>query len=158
MTMLPVIGVPVKGSSLGRVDSLHNIVQMPVSLYVLYHVSLLMSSHLGSVRSQWQRWRSTTKQMRDCLWCTIHNLLKRPQVTIGWSLSAKELLARRHYRGPFTRRQYFRFHPPPPSKSQLRATGLEPSTTGYHNGWRLLGANMHALPLQNPRTGGSHHS
>jgi phosphoribosylaminoimidazole carboxylase len=33
MTALPVIGVPVKGSSLDGVDSLHSIVQMPVSLY-----------------------------------------------------------------------------------------------------------------------------
>ena len=31
MTALPVIGVPVKGSSLDGVDSLHSIVQMPVS-------------------------------------------------------------------------------------------------------------------------------
>lgn len=31
MTPLPVIGVPVKGSSLDGVDSLHSIVQMPVS-------------------------------------------------------------------------------------------------------------------------------
>ena len=31
MTSLPVIGVPVKGSSLDGVDSLHSIVQMPVS-------------------------------------------------------------------------------------------------------------------------------
>jgi phosphoribosylaminoimidazole carboxylase len=33
MTALPVIGVPVKGSSLDGVDSLHSIVQMPVSLF-----------------------------------------------------------------------------------------------------------------------------
>jgi phosphoribosylaminoimidazole carboxylase len=32
MTALPVIGVPVKGSSLDGVDSLHSIVQMPVRL------------------------------------------------------------------------------------------------------------------------------
>lgn len=32
MTALPVIGVPVKGSSLDGVDSLHSIVQMPVSV------------------------------------------------------------------------------------------------------------------------------
>lgn len=32
MTALPVIGVPVKGSSLDGVDSLHSIVQMPVSI------------------------------------------------------------------------------------------------------------------------------
>lgn len=37
MTALPVIGVPVKGSTLDGVDSLHSIVQMPVSfgLYLL---------------------------------------------------------------------------------------------------------------------------
>lgn len=34
MTALPVIGVPVKGSSLDGVDSLHSIVQMPVRLAV----------------------------------------------------------------------------------------------------------------------------
>ena len=32
MTALPVIGVPVKGSSLDGVDSLHSIVQMPVRI------------------------------------------------------------------------------------------------------------------------------
>ena len=36
MTALPVIGVPVKGSSLDGVDSLHSIVQMPVG-----HVSII---------------------------------------------------------------------------------------------------------------------
>lgn len=38
MTPLPVIGVPVKGSSLDGVDSLHSIVQMPVSrdLVIVY--------------------------------------------------------------------------------------------------------------------------
>ena len=35
MTALPVIGVPVKGSLLDGVDSLHSIVQMPVSPYPL---------------------------------------------------------------------------------------------------------------------------
>ena len=35
MTPLPVIGVPVKGSSLDGVDSLHSIVQMPVSFEVI---------------------------------------------------------------------------------------------------------------------------
>lgn len=35
MTALPVIGVPVKGSSLDGVDSLHSIVQMPVGLVPL---------------------------------------------------------------------------------------------------------------------------
>ena len=35
MTALPVIGVPVKGSSLDGVDSLHSIVQMPVRLPLL---------------------------------------------------------------------------------------------------------------------------
>jgi phosphoribosylaminoimidazole carboxylase len=36
MTALPVIGVPVKGRSLDGVDSLHSIVQMPVSLTLLF--------------------------------------------------------------------------------------------------------------------------
>jgi phosphoribosylaminoimidazole carboxylase len=35
MTGLPVIGVPVKGSSLDGVDSLYSIVQMPVSLFFI---------------------------------------------------------------------------------------------------------------------------
>lgn len=35
MTALPVIGVPVKGSSLDGVDSLHSIVQMPVRILCL---------------------------------------------------------------------------------------------------------------------------
>jgi phosphoribosylaminoimidazole carboxylase len=35
MTALPVIGVPVKGSSLDGVDSLHSIVQMPVGPMLL---------------------------------------------------------------------------------------------------------------------------
>lgn len=40
MTGLPVIGVPVKGSSLDGVDSLHSIVQMPVRLMPLFtHIS-----------------------------------------------------------------------------------------------------------------------
>lgn len=43
MTPLPVIGVPVKGSTLDGVDSLHSIVQMPVCSNIL-HVYLL--SHL----------------------------------------------------------------------------------------------------------------
>jgi len=37
MTALPVIGVPVKGSSLDGVDSLHSIVQMPVSFNASNH-------------------------------------------------------------------------------------------------------------------------
>ena len=56
MTGLPVIGVPVKGSSLDGVDSLHSIVQMPVSLYPLsrrpWFVLLINLSQLGSVGSQ----------------------------------------------------------------------------------------------------------
>ena len=38
MTALPVIGVPVKGSSLDGVDSLYSIVQMPVSDYVFIQI------------------------------------------------------------------------------------------------------------------------
>lgn len=40
-TALPVIGVPVKGSTLDGVDSLHSIVQMPVSFLVLVQVLCL---------------------------------------------------------------------------------------------------------------------
>jgi phosphoribosylaminoimidazole carboxylase len=36
MTALPVIGVPVKGSTLDGVDSLHSIVQMPVSVLLTF--------------------------------------------------------------------------------------------------------------------------
>lgn len=39
MTSLPVIGVPVKGSSLDGVDSLHSIVQMPVCLAYLLEMN-----------------------------------------------------------------------------------------------------------------------
>jgi phosphoribosylaminoimidazole carboxylase len=39
LTALPVIGVPVKGSSLDGVDSLHSIVQMPVSFFLQSHTS-----------------------------------------------------------------------------------------------------------------------
>lgn len=41
MTALPVIGVPVKGSSLDGVDSLHSIVQMPVGVLVLNFVPVV---------------------------------------------------------------------------------------------------------------------
>lgn len=41
MTALPVIGVPVKGSSLDGVDSLHSIVQMPVGLtYTCHYIEI----------------------------------------------------------------------------------------------------------------------
>ena len=47
MTALPVIGIPVKGSSLDGVDSLHSIVQMLVCiLRYLALVGLLISSHI----------------------------------------------------------------------------------------------------------------
>lgn len=46
MTALPVIGVPVKGSSLDGVDSLHSIVQMPVSFAVSY-IDHLPHAHLA---------------------------------------------------------------------------------------------------------------
>ena len=39
MTALPVIGVPVKGSSLDGVDSLHSIVQMPVRVCAFVYLS-----------------------------------------------------------------------------------------------------------------------
>jgi phosphoribosylaminoimidazole carboxylase len=37
MTVLPVIGIPVKGSSLNGVDSLHSIVQLPVCIHNTSH-------------------------------------------------------------------------------------------------------------------------
>lgn len=77
MTALPVIGVPVKGSSLDGVDSLHSIVQMPVSLYPTSRLALLMSSHLGSAGSQWRPWPSTTERMRDCSPCAYSGLATR---------------------------------------------------------------------------------
>jgi phosphoribosylaminoimidazole carboxylase len=45
MTSLPVIGVPVKGSSLDGVDSLHSIVQMPVSDdYIIFESTVGLTS------------------------------------------------------------------------------------------------------------------
>jgi phosphoribosylaminoimidazole carboxylase len=45
MTALPVIGVPVKGSSLDGVDSLHSIVQMPVSdVYICSEITVELTS------------------------------------------------------------------------------------------------------------------
>jgi phosphoribosylaminoimidazole carboxylase len=42
MTALPVIGVPVKGSSLDGVDSLHSIVQMPVSVFFFCSIFFIL--------------------------------------------------------------------------------------------------------------------
>ena len=50
MTALPVIGVPVKGSSLDGVDSLHSIVQMPVSPCP-FHSPCWYRSHVASIFS-----------------------------------------------------------------------------------------------------------
>lgn len=47
MTPIPIIGVPVKGSSLDGVDSLHSIVQMPVSTHMRASRSLLISFQRG---------------------------------------------------------------------------------------------------------------
>jgi phosphoribosylaminoimidazole carboxylase len=67
MTALPVIGVPVKGSSLDGVDSLHSIVQMPVSdsrnLTVGTHPRNILFIYF-SVGYQWRQSLSTTEQMR----------------------------------------------------------------------------------------------
>jgi phosphoribosylaminoimidazole carboxylase len=64
LTPLPVIGVPVKGSTLDGVDSLHSIVQMPVSFLVLFFFfSSLIDSDafwFGSVVYRSQPSRSTT--------------------------------------------------------------------------------------------------
>lgn len=53
LTPLPVIGVPVKGSSLDGVDSLHSIVQMPVSW--TSHISVPPFPHLFKTRLRSQR-------------------------------------------------------------------------------------------------------
>ena len=60
MTVLPVIGVPVKGSTLDGVDSLHSIVQMPVRnvfLFALRNVTETIHRCFipPSVEYQWQR-------------------------------------------------------------------------------------------------------
>jgi phosphoribosylaminoimidazole carboxylase len=47
MTALPVIGVPVKGSSLDGVDSLHSMVQMPVRASISYK---------ASIKGSWSVW------------------------------------------------------------------------------------------------------
>lgn len=53
MTSLPVIGVPVKGSSLDGVDSLHSIVQMPVSFTYLLYSKMKITVHMCSEVFQW---------------------------------------------------------------------------------------------------------
>ena len=65
MTALPVIGVPVKGSSLDGVDSLHSIVQMPVSPAPLISSSEVRRDH--SAVSLWLRSRLTTGRTPACL-------------------------------------------------------------------------------------------
>lgn len=65
MTALPVIGVPVKGSSLDGVDSLHSIVQMPVGiLHALSNAWQLTLYSSAAFRSL--LWRSTTVQTQAC--------------------------------------------------------------------------------------------
>jgi phosphoribosylaminoimidazole carboxylase len=53
MTSLPVIGVPVKGSSLDGVDSLHSIVQMPVSFVYLFRFEMKITDYMCSEAFQW---------------------------------------------------------------------------------------------------------
>jgi phosphoribosylcarboxyaminoimidazole (NCAIR) mutase len=50
MTPLPVIGVPVKGSTLDGVDSLYSIVQMPVSRISQYlkPMNLLLETNIAN--------------------------------------------------------------------------------------------------------------
>lgn len=62
MTPLPVIGVPVKGSTLDGVDSLHSIVQMPrgipvatVAINNATNAALLAIRILGAVDSKWMK-------------------------------------------------------------------------------------------------------
>jgi len=79
MTALPVIGVPVKGSSLDGVDSLHSIVQMPVRLSYVSHPGRLTDELvcIGSEESRWRRWPSTTERMRGCWRCASSVLVFR---------------------------------------------------------------------------------
>lgn len=65
MTNLPVIGVPVKGSSLDGVDSLHSIVQMPVSRGSIPEVSLAERASISEVCQLLQS-RLIIRQMLDC--------------------------------------------------------------------------------------------
>lgn len=62
MTPLPVIGVPVKGSTLDGVDSLHSIVQMPrgvpvatVAINNATNAALLAIRILGTIDHKWQK-------------------------------------------------------------------------------------------------------
>lgn len=65
MTALPVIGVPVKGSSLDGVDSLHSIVQMPVSPYPSSpYFALLMS--LARLTARDPRGNGGNQQRNEC--------------------------------------------------------------------------------------------
>ena len=67
MTALPVIGVPVKGSTLDGVDSLHSIVQMPVSTSInctRFFFFFTVSNY--SVAYLWRRLLSTMAPMRAC--------------------------------------------------------------------------------------------
>ena len=76
MTALPVIGVPVKGSSLDGVDSLHSIVQMPVSPYPSSpYFALLMS--LAHLTARDPRGNGGNQQRNECgAACGAH--------TCGW--------------------------------------------------------------------------
>ena len=74
MSPLPVVGVPVKGSSLDGVDSLHSIVQMPVSRRIMFfpallhfHVLGLITYALSSAVFQWRLWPLTTDLTRAFL-------------------------------------------------------------------------------------------
>ena len=71
-TPLPVIGVPVKGSTLDGVDSLHSIVQMPVSgsfPSYFHHDAHLLLYLLISGESQSRVSQSTTAQTQHCSPC-----------------------------------------------------------------------------------------
>lgn len=57
MTALPIIGVPVKGSTLDGVDSLHSIVQMPVSVPVFFSPSPSAELTGVIINSAASRWR-----------------------------------------------------------------------------------------------------
>ena len=69
MTALPVIGVPVKGSTLDGVDSLHSIVQMPVSFSSPPSTSPSAEIADFITRSAASQWRPLPLIMASTLGC-----------------------------------------------------------------------------------------
>lgn len=80
MVTLPVVGVPVKGSTLDGVDSLYSIVQMPVSTLATFPVSYLISNLVYdrgvspwlplqlTIRPMLRYWLSASSRRRTASW------------------------------------------------------------------------------------------